>query len=227
MQSIQLQNEVDRRDQALIAFTLLSGMRDEAIITLPLGCLNLETLIVHQNPEQGVKTKFSKDILTTLFVFDEKLLAVIQEWVEYLKKDKLFTDQDPMFPATKTEQESADNYCFTSDKIERRFWKTTNSIRNIFKRRFEQVGQEYFSPHTFRHLATKLAIDLCNTPAEFKAVSQNLGHENVATTMFDYARLPDDEVSKKVKNITSKNGSEDSEDVIRRLMKDYDIKPKN
>jgi integrase/recombinase XerD len=226
VQSIQPQNEVDRRDQALIAFTLLSGMRDEAITTLPLGCLNLETLEVHQNPEKGVKTKFSKDILTTLFVFDPKLLRVIQAWVDYLKKDKLFTDQDPLFPATKTEQESSDSYCFTSEKIEQRFWKTTNSIRNIFKRRFEQAGQEYFSPHTFRHLATKLAIDLCSTPAEFKAVSQNLGHENVATTMFDYARLPDDEVSKKVKNITSNKGGENDEDVIKRLLKDYDIKPK-
>ena len=53
--SILVRNEIDLRDQAMIAFTLLSGMRDKAIATLPLGCFDDENLVILQNPRKGVK----------------------------------------------------------------------------------------------------------------------------------------------------------------------------
>jgi len=37
--SIEIKTEIDLRDRALLSFTLLSGMRDKAIITLPVGCV--------------------------------------------------------------------------------------------------------------------------------------------------------------------------------------------
>ncbi len=224
--SIEVKTEVDKRDRALICFTLLSAMRDEAIITLPLGCLNIEKQQVHQDPERGVKTKFSKDILTTLFVFDPAFSIIIKDWIDYLKTEKLFTDQDPLFPATKIEQGLADSHSFTGDNISNAFWKSTGGIRAVFKRRFEAAGLEYFSPHSFRHSATKIALELCKTPAEFKAVSQNLGHENMATTMFDYASLPDEEVEKKVKSIGLSDPNNEQADIVQRLLRDYKITPK-
>jgi len=36
-------------------------MRDQAIITLPLGCFDIQELKVDQNPKRGVQTKFSED----------------------------------------------------------------------------------------------------------------------------------------------------------------------
>jgi len=224
--SIEVKTEVDRRDKALICFTLLSAMRDEAISTLPLGCLSVEKQQVHQDPERGVKTKFSKDILTTLFIFDPTFWEVVKDWVEYLKREKLFTDQDPVFPATKNEQEGGDSSSFIAENVERRFWKGTGGIRAIFKKRFEAAGLEYFSPHSFRHSATNIAMGLCRTPAEFKAVSQNLGHENMATTMFDYASLPDEEVEKKVKSIGQADQDTQQADIVQRLLRDYKITPK-
>lgn len=224
--SIEVKTEVDKRDRALICFTLLSAMRDEAIATLPLGCLNIEKQQVHQDPERGVKTKFSKDILTTLFVFDPTFSEIIKDWIDYLKTEKLFTDQDPLFPATKMEQGLADSHSFTADNISNEFWKSTGGIRAVFKKRFEAAGLEYFSPHAFRHSATKIALELCKTPAEFKAVSQNLGHENMATTMFDYASLPDEEVEKKVKSISKGDPNNEQAEIVQQLLRNFTIIPK-
>ncbi len=222
--SIKTKTEIDRRDKALICFTLLSAMRDEAIITLPLGCLNVEKGQVHQDPERGVKTKFSKDILTTLFHFEPTFWDIIKDWVDYLKKEKLFTDADPLFPATKNEHEGDNSHSFVGDNIERRFWSTTGGIRLVFKKRFEAADLEYFSPHAFRHTATKIALELCKTPAQFKAVSQNLGHENMATTMFDYAALPDDEVEKKVKSIGQTDEDDVNVEIIQQIFRENNVK---
>ncbi len=222
--SIEVKTEVDRRDRALICFTLISAMRAEAVITLPIECLDIDNQRVYQDPERGVKTKFSKDILTTLFIFDPDFWEIVKEWVQYLKQEKLFTDQDPLFPATKMEQGIADSYSFTADRIDNKPWKGTGGMREIFKKRFKAAGLEYFTPHSFRHTATKTALDLCETPAEFKAVSQNLGHENMATTMFDYASLPDDEVEKKVRSITANRNNEEEAELIQRLLRNSNLK---
>jgi len=60
------QNEIDLRDRALVAFTLLSGMRDSAIISLKLSHVNFEKKLITQDPRE-VKTKFSKLIYTFFF----------------------------------------------------------------------------------------------------------------------------------------------------------------
>jgi integrase len=44
------------------------------------------------------------------------------------------------------------------------------------------AGLSYFNPHSFR----KTLAQICKTPEEYKAWSQNLGHENVLTTFSSY-----------------------------------------
>ena len=46
-----------------------------------------------------------------------------------------------------------------------------------------------FNPHSFRHALALLAERKCRTPEEFKAWSQNLGHESVLTTFSSYGTL--------------------------------------
>jgi len=104
--SISAENEIDRRDKALMTFAFLSGMRIEAIISTPLKCVNIDKMNISQSPNAGVRTKYTKDIPTTLFSFDEDLVTIVKDWVLFLRKEKLFTDEDPLFPATITEQES-------------------------------------------------------------------------------------------------------------------------
>jgi len=192
--SIAIENEIDLRDRALLSFTLLSGMRDNAIITLPIMAFNENTLQISQDPKLGVKTKFSKTINSVLFKFDDEMLGFVLEWVNYLKTEKLFANSDPLFPRNKVEnQENIKS--FISNTVEPLFWQSATSIRNIFKQRFENAGVEYFSPHTFRHLAVITAISKCRNGQEIKAVSQNFGHEDVGTTMTTYGSLSNMQVN--------------------------------
>jgi integrase/recombinase XerD len=184
--SIEINSEIDLRDRALISFTLLSGMRDQAIVTLPLGCLDADNLTVSQDPRQGVQTKFSKYIPSTIFPFDDKLAGYVRKWVEHLK-DKGYGTRDPLFPRSKIGH-GEDNLSFErATEVEPLFWQKTGSIRKIFKTRSRKAGLPYYPPHTFRHLAVALALKSCRTGEEIKAISQNFGHENVTTTFCSYA----------------------------------------
>ncbi len=199
--AIKIENEVDLRDRALMSFALLSGMRVEAIMTLPLQCVDLDSMEIHQDPKQGVRTKFSKRNNSTLFNFDATLTSYIVEWAEFLRKEKLFSPQDPFFPITKIEQKSENDLIFVADKVHPQFWKKTNSIRDIFTKRFKEAEIKYFPPHSFRHLAIRLAFGSCSTAEEIKAVSQNFGHENIATTLMTYGTIREDEVSSIIKKM--------------------------
>ncbi|MDD4052450.1 MAG: site-specific integrase [candidate division Zixibacteria bacterium] len=186
--SIKVETEIDRRDQALIAFLLLSGMRDSAAASLPLGCFDRGKLTINHDPSEGVKTKFGKAYLTCLFRFDDQLLDYVTTWAEYLEKDKLFSSTDPLFPRTRVTQ-APGSLSFCADAVGPFFWKGAGSIREILKSRAKAAGLEYYHPHTFRHATAHLAIRGCNSPEEMKAISQNLGHEQVMTTLMTYGNL--------------------------------------
>ena len=199
--SIHIKTEIDRRDRALIAFTLLSGMRDTAIITLPMECFDPQKLIVYQLPAKGVLTKFSKSIVTTLFNFDNSLLEYILDWNKYLKEKKLFSNINPLFPKTKLEQKGTNDLCFIGLKIEAVFWKSAQAMRNIFKQRAKDAGLDYFSPHKLRHTAVFEAVKHCNTAEELRAISQNFGHENIGTTLTSYGKLDDYRIQSVISDI--------------------------
>jgi len=73
--------------------------------------------------------------------------------------------------------------------IERQFWSNASPIRGIFRKAFDRAGLPYFPPHSFRHTLGHLAQTMCRTPEELKAWSQNLGHENIATTLTSYGKI--------------------------------------
>ena len=47
-----------------------------------------------------------------------------------------------------------------------------------------------FNPHSLRHMLVRIGMEVCLTPEEFKAWSQNLGHEGVLVTFNSYGELP-------------------------------------
>ena len=51
------------------------------------------------------------------------------------------------------------------------------------------VGLPYFNPHSFRKTLARLGQQRCRTPEEMKAWSQNLGHEQVLTTLTSYGAV--------------------------------------
>lgn len=199
--SIEVKTEIDRRDRALIAFLLLSGMRDKAVASMPLGCFDRQKLEIRQFTREGVKTKFGKSFISYLFRFDENLLKYVIDWAEYLERTKLFGSSDPLFPRSKQEQMEG-GLSFICREVEPVFWKETGGIRDILKGRSCAAGLEYYHPHSFRHLAVSLATHFCKTPEEFKAVSQNLGHEYVGTTMMTYGRIDAPKVGEIISEMT-------------------------
>ncbi|MDJ0624938.1 MAG: tyrosine-type recombinase/integrase [Candidatus Caenarcaniphilales bacterium] len=60
---------------------------------------------------------------------------------------------------------------------------------------------EYFQPHTFRHLAVNLVTKKCKDGFKIKAVSQNLGHENISTTMMTYGSLNNSQLAETIRGI--------------------------
>lgn len=225
--SIVVTTEIDRRDQALIAFSFLSGMRDKAIATLPLGCFDREALTIDQDPAKGVQTKFGKSFVSVLFPFSDKLREYVVGWADYLEKHKHFAPTDPLFPKSKVEQERG-GLTFVATEVDRSFWKGTGSIRSIFQKRSEKAGLAYFYPHTFRHAAIYLARKLCRNAEEIKAVSQNVGHEDVGTTMMTYGTLDQNRVVDVIGSMSSEDAMHDGmsveeikvlENVVRRHRK--------
>lgn len=209
--AIKINSAIDMRDRALISFTLLSGMRDKAIATLPLGCFDETNLIINQNPRQGVQTKFSKYICSTIFKFNDKLVAYVTEWIKHLKA-KGFGSNDPLFPRSKQDQ-GANNLSFEkASKVESIFWKGTGRIREVFKSRSQQAGLPYYPPHTFRHLAVDLALKNCRNGEEMKAVSQNFGHEHIATTLSSYANYNPQKLTEILKGINFSDKSKIMDD---------------
>jgi len=219
--SINARTEIDQRDRAMISFTLLSGMRDNAIVSLPLGCFDENNLTVDQNPKLGVQTKFSKYMSTTLFVFNKKLFDYVIEWVKLLKS-KGYGSQDPLFPRAKADKGKDDLSFETASEVEPEFWQGTGRIREIFKKRSEEAGLPYYPPHTFRHLAVDLAFRHCKNGEEMKAISQNFGHEHIATTLSSYANYAPPRLSEIIKNMDfSGKPRETLEEKVDELLKEF------
>jgi hypothetical protein len=71
----------------------------------------------------------------------------------------------------------------------RTHWKSAATIRAVFRTAFEAAGLPYANPHVLRDTLTMLGEQSCEGPEEFKAWSQNLGHDNVLTTFTSYGNL--------------------------------------
>lgn len=201
MCSFPIENEIDKRDRALISFTALSAMRDLAIVSLPMGCFDPEKLLVEQDPSKGVKTKFSKNISSTLFKFDTKLLGYFLEWFNYLKEEKLFDVAKPLFPASNVELLSETEHTYIVNGVTNEFWKNASPMRKVFKNRAEQMKLEYFSPHKFRHFAISQANKYAYGAEQMKAISQNVGHERLSTTFYGYGAVDPYRVSDIIGNM--------------------------
>lgn len=178
--------ETERRDRALVAFTLLTGARDSAIASLKLKHVDLPADCVFQDA-RDVKTKNSKTFTTFFFPVGEEIRSIIREWVEFLRDEKLWGNDDPLFPATSIVVGPSRQ--FEAGGLERRHWSTATPIREVFRKAFTRAGLPYFNPHSFRNTIVQLGERRCMTPEHFKAWSQNLGHEQVMTTFLSYGEV--------------------------------------
>jgi len=100
------QSPVEKRDRALVAFAILSGARDGAIVTFRLKHLDLTAGTIFQDGRE-VKTKRRKTFTSHFFPVGPQPLEIVADYVNTLITDLHFGPDDPLFPATRVGQ-SAD-----------------------------------------------------------------------------------------------------------------------
>jgi integrase len=138
--------DIERRNRALIAFTILTGARDGAIASFKLRHIDIAEGKIDQDARE-VLTKFSKSFVTTFFPVGDDIRAVVANWVAYLRAEKLWGLDDPLFPATKIVV--GDDLRFVAVGLDRKHWSNAGPIRTIFKEAFVVAGLPYFNPHSF------------------------------------------------------------------------------
>jgi hypothetical protein len=96
-------------------------------------------------------------------------------------------NDDPLFPVTRVALGS--DRQFGAAGLSREHWSNATPIRKIFREASVSAGLPYFNPHSFRNTLVQLGQEVCKTPEQFKAWSQNLGHEKVLTTFLCYGEV--------------------------------------
>jgi integrase len=135
-----------------------------------------------------MRTKFSKTFRTWFFPVGDEVRQIVEDWVQYLREQAAWGQDDPLFPATQIARGSSTK--FEASGLAREHWSSASPIRQIFRTAFEAAGLSYFNPHSFRKTLALLGEQLCHGPEEFKAWSQNIGHEDVMTTLRSYGEVP-------------------------------------
>ena len=171
------------RGQVAACMLFLSGMRADALATLPVSCVDIARREIRQLPELGVRTKNRKAAVTFLLEIPE-LLTIVEKWdrrVRLLPPDSLWyatlTRDSTTITAT------SDPHLGRGDLVER-------DLRPVCA----LAGVPYLSPHKLRHGHVLYALKRARNMADWKAVSQNVMHSSLTITDSIYGRLVDDDV---------------------------------
>jgi len=183
IESIEIKNEIDKRDRAMISLILITGMRISALVSLKMKSFNKKDEIFDQNPADGVKTKNSKRITTPFYPIGwGNAKQYFIEWYEYLES-KGFQPDNPIFPSTLNSFKT-DSY--SKEFVSKEFWSSTGGARKIFEKRCKNADLHSFNPHSFRHSVVSTLSRRRLTEEEKKAISLGLGHSNIGTTFGSY-----------------------------------------
>ena len=186
LRSMPAETDIKRRDRALIAFIILTGARDGAVASFKLKHIDLDKNLLEQDARE-VRTKASKSFPTIFFPVGDDVRTIVSDWIVYLRTERLFGFNDPLFPASLVDL--GPDRKFRANGLDRRHWTNAGPIRKIFKEAFARAGLPYFNPHSFRKTLAQLGQKICRTPEAMKAWSQNLGHADMMTTFSSYGTL--------------------------------------
>lgn len=176
---------LERRNKALFAFLMLTGARDGAIASLRLKRIDLVQACVYQDA-RDVKTKGSKTFTTYFLPVDPIYRDTFFEWVNHLRHDLLFGNEDAVFPKPKM---SVVDGAFAVTGFEREPYATAGAILAAIKNAFASAGLPTFGPHSFRKTLVKWADTQFTSREAFKAFSQNIGHDSEITTVGSYLKV--------------------------------------
>jgi integrase len=189
---------------AVVALTLLTVARDGAIASLKIKHIDVVEGKLVQDARE-VRTKFSKTFTTWFFPVGDDIRQIVVDWVGQLTAEKLYGPVDPLFPATQIIQDQ--DHQFQVGGLSRLHWSNATPIRASFKEAFTCAGLTYANPHSFRKTLAQLGERLCRMPEEFKAWSQNLGHEQVLTTFSSYGQVAADRQAELIRRLAQRRQS--------------------
>ena len=199
---------IERRNRALIAFALVSGARDGAIISMRVKHVDLINKQVHQDPNE-VDTKAGKQINTWFFPVGEFFIQEVEDYLAYLKSEQDFTANDYLFTSSARGRSETDQFCIVGITKER--WASAQPMRDIFRAAFKAVELPYFNPHSFRKTLMALAYDMELSGEEIKAWSQNLGHTKLDTSVNSYGAVSLDRQRARMLALHDKSAKNDPE----------------
>ena len=176
----------DRRDKAMVSLQALCTLRISELRTVKLKNLIEEdgSHFIHVNPKD-MKTKFAKTRQVVFIPLPQDIKANVLDWYDYLKRIG-FNNNDPLFPIIDNRFNTLN---LLDTNITHQTIKSDTTIRNTFKRVFENANLEYLNPHSFRKTLARYAQT--RSPAFLNAVRQNLGHSSIDTTLNSYGQLSD------------------------------------
>jgi integrase/recombinase XerC len=176
----------DRRNKALFALLLMTGMRGAALGSLKMRNVDIIEGQIYQDA-RDMKTKASKSFLTVLCPVADDVRHCFDDWITHLREVALLSPTDAAFPQTAVS--AIKGYGFQVTGLARAPWATTEPVRRIVGDAFENVGLPRFGPHTLRKTLEQWGARRYKSPEAFKAFSQNLGHEHVLTTFTSYGAV--------------------------------------
>ena len=200
MRTMPSDNDIELRDRAVVAFTLLTGVRDGALASLKLKHVDVQKREVIQDARE-VRTKFSKTFTTWFFPVGEDIEQIVSDWVEHLRRHAVWRRR-PSLPRDACVHRR--RQVFHADGLSRTAWSNATPIRKIFKEAFTAAGLPYANPHSIRKTLAQLGERVCRTPEEFKAWSQNLGHEQVLTTFSSYGQVSRDRQAELMRGLAAR-----------------------
>ncbi len=178
---------IEQRDKAMLAFLMMTGARDGAIVSLRLKHIDLVDDCVYQDA-RDVNTKNSKTFTTWFLPVDPAYRKCFETWVNTLRNEKLYGHEDALFP--KPEMGLAQGRGFAVMGLSRDVYANTTKFRNVIKQAFKNAGLPPFAPHSFRKTLMKYGDQICLTREQFKAWSLNIGHDSVVISILSYMPIP-------------------------------------
>lgn len=217
-------SEIQQRDRAVVALILLTAARDGAVPSLKRKHLDLPGRRIVFDARE-VRTKFSKSFSAWFLRVGDDIEAIVDDWATYLDKQALWGPDDPLFPATRLEV--GPDRRFHPVGLDRKHWRTAGPIRAIFREAFTRADLPYSSPHTLRKTLARLGQQLCRTPEELKAWSQNFGHESVLTTLTSYGEVDPHRQAEIIRSLGRPNAGQDDaiQELIRAATRVADSRP--
>jgi integrase len=216
IEAVPAATEIQRRDRALIAFALVSGARDRAIVSFKLKHVDIESELIEHDARE-VRTKRAKTFTSAFFPVGEDIRKIVVDWVAFLREHKGFGPEDPLFPKTKVGP--GEDLEFRAVGLDRAHWANANPVRAIFREASMLAGLPYFNPHSLRKTLVQLAYELKLDAESFKAWSQNLGHDHCLTTFSSYGELPPAKQAEIIRGLAGSTNVADDQTDLEQLRK--------